>query len=238
MNPRQRRGLLLLVISALGLLGVFVLVAGYVADVRTEVDPKIRVLALTKSVEAYNSVPDDAVKTVVMPERWAPPTAMRDRGLLVGKVAGSDLTKDSLLQEGMLIDPPALAPGQREIAILVNAETGVAGKIGPGRFVDIIATFPGDQQRDISPRSKVIVGGARIIDVGTAQVKSANGQVQQAEENPKQVVPVTFALTPRQQLRVTEAETNAAEVRLALVRQGETSRLKKNEREYVRPELR
>jgi hypothetical protein len=39
MNPRQRRGILLLTLSALGLLGVFVLVAGYVADVRAEVDP-------------------------------------------------------------------------------------------------------------------------------------------------------------------------------------------------------
>ena len=44
MNPRQRRGLLLLVLSGLGLLAVFVLVASYVADVRTEVDPKIKLL--------------------------------------------------------------------------------------------------------------------------------------------------------------------------------------------------
>ena len=48
MNPRQRRGLLLLVIAGLGLLGVFVLVASYVADVRTEVDPKVELLALSK----------------------------------------------------------------------------------------------------------------------------------------------------------------------------------------------
>ena len=46
MNPRQRRGILLLTLSALGLLGVFVLVAGYVADVRGEVEPKVQVLTL------------------------------------------------------------------------------------------------------------------------------------------------------------------------------------------------
>jgi pilus assembly protein CpaB len=175
---------------------------------------------------------------VVMPERWVPKTALRDRTKLVGSVASTDLIPGSLLQDGMLIDPPALEPGQREIAILVDAETGVAGKIGPGRFVDIIATFPGDTQRDIPPRSKVVVGGARIVEVGQAEIKSAKGQVQQADEDPKQVVPVTFALTPSQNLRVTEAESNATEVRLALVRQGESSRLKKNERSYVRPELR
>ena len=67
MNPRQRRGLLLLVLSGLGLLAVFVLVASYVADVRTEVDPKIKLLALSKPVKAYESIPDDAVTTITMP---------------------------------------------------------------------------------------------------------------------------------------------------------------------------
>ena len=80
MNPRQRRGLLLIAISALGLLVVFVLIAGYVADVREEVDPKVRLLALAKPVEANQAVTDDMVPTVEMPERWAPPTrAARSR---------------------------------------------------------------------------------------------------------------------------------------------------------------
>ena len=72
MNPRQRRGLLLLVLSGLGLLAVFVLVATYVADVRTEVDPKITLLSLKKPLKANESVPDDAVDEVTMPKRWAP----------------------------------------------------------------------------------------------------------------------------------------------------------------------
>jgi pilus assembly protein CpaB len=237
MNPRQRRGLLLLVISALGLLAVFVLVASYVADVRTEVDPKIRLLALSKPVNAYESIPDDAVKTIVMPERWAPPTALRDRAELVGLVAGSNLTRDSLLQKGMLIPPPELSPGQREVAILVDAETGVAGKIGPGAVVDIVATFEGDPQRGIPPRSTVVVPGARIVEVGQQQLKGGRG-VREAEADPQEVVPVTFAVTPREQLRITEAESFATEVRLALLRPGETSQLKPNERTYTRPELR
>ena len=84
MNPRQRRGLLLLVLSGLGLLAVFVLIASYVADVRTEVDPKIKLLALSKPVKAFESVPDDAVTEITMPKRWAPATALRDRAQLVG----------------------------------------------------------------------------------------------------------------------------------------------------------
>jgi pilus assembly protein CpaB len=235
MNPRQRRGLLLLVLSGLGLLAVFVLVASYVADVRTEVDPKITLLSLAKPVKAYESVPDDAITEVTMPKRWAPPTALRNRSQIVGLVAGSDLTADSLLQKGMLIAPPQLAPGQREIAILVDAETGVAGKIGPGSVVDIVGTFAGNPDRGIKPKSTVVVPAARIIEVGETQLKGGRG-VQQAESDPKEVVPVTFALSPQEDLRVTEAETNADEVRLALRRPGDTSPLKQSERSYSRPD--
>jgi pilus assembly protein CpaB len=49
------------------------------------------------------------------------------------------------------------------------------------------------------------------------------------------VVPVTFALKPRQALVVTEAESFANEVRLALLRPGEESGLRKKQRVYVRP---
>ena len=235
MNPRQRRGLLLLVLSGLGLLAVFVLIATYVADVRTEVDPKITLLSLKKPLKANESVPDDAVDEVTMPKRWAPKTALRSRAQLVGLVAGSDLPADSLLQKGMLVAPPELSPGQREVAILVDAETGVAGKIGPGSVVDIVGTFQGDADRGIKPKSTVVVPAARIIDVGQAQLKGCRG-VQQAEADPKEVVPVTFALTPKQQLQVTEAESFADEVRLALRRPGDLAPLKKGERTYSRPD--
>src|SRR5688572_28721673 len=126
----------------------------------------------------------------------------------------------------MLVDPPQLSRGQREVAILVDAETGVAGKIGPGSVVDIVATFDGDTQRGIAPRSTVVVPAARIIEVGQAQLKGGRG-VQPAEADPTEVVPVTFALTPREQLRVTEAESFAQEVRLALRRQGDEPPLRK-----------
>src|SRR5215213_4416230 len=121
-NPRQRRGLLLIAIAALGLVVVFVLVAGYVADVRKEVDPKVGLLALAKPVAAHQAITDEMVKTVEMPERWAPPSGMRDPGELVGLVAATDLEPNTLLQNDMLIAPPQLAPGQRELAILVDAE--------------------------------------------------------------------------------------------------------------------
>ena len=128
----------------------------------------------------------------------------------------------------MLGPPPELGTGEREIAILVDAETGVAGKIGPAATVDIVATFPGDTQAGTKDVASVVVPGARIVDVGQPELKGGNG-VREEQQDPQQVVPVTFALTPREVLRVTQAESFAQEVRLSLLRPGETSELKKKE---------
>jgi pilus assembly protein CpaB len=231
MNPRQRRGLLLIAVAALGLGVVFVMIAGYVSDVRREVDPKVRLLALAKPAQENESITDDMVKTIVMPERWAPPSALRDPGQLVGLVAGTDLEPDTLLQRDMLTAPPQLAPGQRELAILVDAETGVAGKIGPDALVDVIATYPGDERK--APESRVVVPNARIIEVGQPRIAGGRG-VQEQAADPSEVVPVTFALTPEQALVISYAESNASEVRLALLRPGSEEDLSRKQRVYSR----
>ena len=82
----------------------------------------------------------------------------------------------------MIGSPPELATGEREIAILVDAETGVAGKISPGSIVDIVATFAGDDQQGVQAESNVVVPGARIIDVGQPELKGGNGVQEQAAD--------------------------------------------------------
>lgn len=230
MTPRQRRGVLLLGLAAVGLIAVFALVAGYVSDVREQVDPKVTVLQLREDLAENEPFSSDDLQAVELPEQWAPRNAVRDPDALAGLVASADFPRGAVVQKGMAADPPQLAPGQREIAILVDAETGVAGKIGPGSTVDIVASFGGDQQRGIKPRSEVLVPGARIIEVG--QPRTKGGDAANGAADPSQVLPVTFALTVRQTLRVTYAEVNAQEVRLALVREGETSKIPKKQRTY------
>ena len=127
-----------------------------------------------------------------------------------------------------------------ELGGLVDAMLAAAERVtlAPDEpVVDIVGTFQGDAQRGIQPRSTVVVPAARIIAVGQTQLKGGRG-VQQAESDPKEVVPVTFALTPKQQLQVTEAESFAQEVRLALRSPGDTTALKQGETTYTRPELR
>ncbi len=236
MNPRQRRAVLLLVLSVVGLVVVFVLITSYVADVRKEVDPKVQVLALTRDATPYRSITDDMVRFVSIPERYAPPTALRDRAQLIDGVAASTLTRGSILQQGMLTPPPSLETGQRESAILVDASSGVAGKINPGSVVDIIATYDADANggtdSGAKPSADVVVPAAKIIEVGTVRTKGAGGADQ--GQDPQQVVPVTFALSPKDSLRVSYAQTNAADVRLALRRPGDVTPLKPSEERFQR----
>jgi pilus assembly protein CpaB len=209
---------LLLALAAAGLLGVFALVANYVSDVDTQVGPKVAVLELNKDAKKNQAITDDMLTVKQVPRRWVPRAALVDRNLLVGNVAASDLPRGSILQEGMIVTPPELEENQREVAILVDASTGVAGKIEPGRTVDIIAAYPGDQNGEKPNRSVVVVAGARVLNVGSPRLKSGGGDVQQ---DPTQVVPVTFALTKDQELRVSYAQSFAQDVRLALIPPGE-----------------
>ena len=48
-------------------------------------------------------------------------------------------------------------------------------------------------------------------------------------------MPVTFALTPAKVLRLTYAETNAAEIRLSLIRPDDPNVIKPSGRSYVLP---
>jgi pilus assembly protein CpaB len=224
MNPRQRRAVLLLALAVAGLVGVFALVANYVSQVETEVGDKIFVLELTKPAPANEAISDDMVVLKQVPKRWAPAAALRDQSQLVGVVAAADLQRNSILQEGMLTTPPEINQGEREVAILVDAATGVAGKIEPGRQVDVIASFAAEDAaagKKAKPnRSIVIVPGARVIAVGAPRTKAAKN-AQDAQQDPGTVVPVTFALSKEQELRVAHAQVFAADVRLALLRRGD-----------------
>ncbi len=217
-----------MILAGLGAVGVFVAVASYVSDVRSEVGDKVRVLRVARSVEALSPLDGSVVESVEIPDKWVPASAIRDRAQLRGQVAASDLPAGSLLQRGMVEPEPDLRPGERELAILVDAETGVAGKIGPGSVVDIEATFEGNDQEPA--KSQIVVAGARVIDVGDQREAGSDGPDQQGERG--EVVPVTFALSVRESLILTYAESFATEVRLAIVAPGEREVIPLQDRQF------
>ncbi|MQA85129.1 MAG: Flp pilus assembly protein CpaB [Streptosporangiales bacterium] len=217
MNPRQRRGALMMILAGVLAVGVLVILMGYVSSVRAEVGSRSPVLTLRQDVPANTPLTADMVDQSEIPDRWAPDRVLHDVSQLQNKVATADLRAGTFLQEGMVADPPRLQPGQREIAIMINAETGVAGKVEPNDQVDIYATFPGDTQ-DTQSCAVRVISRARVIDVGKLQAERENDAGAVAETR---VVPITFALTPDDSLALTYAESFASKVRLALIGDGE-----------------
>lgn len=217
MNPRQRRGVLLLIATALGALAVFVGVLSMVADVRSQVGPMATVLELDGDVAALQPITPEMLVEREVPRRWLAERTITSPDDVVGLVAVSAFPAGTVLQQGMLVEPPGLEAGFREVAILVDAETGVAGKVQPGDRVDIIATTAGG---DVSPdRAEIWVANALVLEVGLPT--SAEGTDSSGNFSQRQGVPVTFALPVEEAIRLAYAESFSEKLRLALRGRGD-----------------
>ncbi|WP_328915796.1 MULTISPECIES: Flp pilus assembly protein CpaB [unclassified Streptomyces] len=229
MNSRQRRGVVLLVVSVLCALAAFAGVLAVVSDARSQVGPKVTAYELSTDIPAYTALSASDVRRIAVPRRWLPDTAVRELGDLRGKIAAVALKKGSLLQSDMVSARPELKAGQMEIAIMIDAETGVAGKITPGARVNIFATFAG--KKDTDPDiSQIIVSGAQVIDVGEIKAFDKSDDAQRLSA---QGVPITFALDAQDAQRVAFAESFARHVRLALVAPGDTTSPAGSDRTYT-----
>lgn len=230
MNPRQRRGVILLLLSVLCAFAAFAGVLSVISDVESKVGPETTAYELNTDVPAYKALEPGQLTRISVPRRWLPKTAVTDLDDLNGKIALSSLRKGSLLQVDMMARRPELQPGQQEIAIMIDAATGVAGKITPGATVNIYATFDGDQQ-GARPQSRVIVSNARVIDVG--RLTALQPGTDDRRQQPAEAVPITFALGTLDAQRVAYAESFASHVRLALVAPGSDTSIRPGERTYT-----
>jgi pilus assembly protein CpaB len=230
MNSRQRRGVILILLSVLFAFGAFAGVLSVISDVQSKVGPETTAYELISDVKPYERLSRGQFKKVRIPERWLPATAVTDLGDIAGKIAVTPLRKGSLLQSDMIVERSALEEGEQEIAIMIDAATGVAGKIRPGSTVNIYATF--DAQGDGGkPQSKVIVTGAKVIDVG--KLTPLDPDEDDRRRQTTEAVPITFGLSTLDAQRVAYAESFASHVRLALVAPGGSVPIPPRERTYT-----
>lgn len=230
MNARQRRGILLLLVSVLLALAAFVGVVAVINDVESKVGPERTAYELTEDVEPYAELSRGQVREVEMPERYIPDSAVTRLSELDGKVAVGPLTEGSLLQSDMLADRPELDSGQQEIAVMIDASTGVAGKIYPGATINMYAAFrvqdrSGGEGQEYE-MVRLMVNNAEVIEVGDLT------EVEEERET-TEAVPITFALDNQDAQRVTYAEAFAEQVRLALVAPGDEEEIPEEERTYT-----
>ncbi|MFD3570182.1 Flp pilus assembly protein CpaB [Streptomyces sp. NPDC058667] len=213
MNSRQRRGVILLLLSVLCALGAFAGVLAVISDVNSKVGPETTAYRVKSAVAPYTPLRAAQFEKISMPERWLSDTAVTDLRQIEGRIAVTKLKAGSLLQTDMIVEQPELQPGQQEIAIMVDAATGVAGKINAGATVNIYATFAGEK-KDAPSQSRMIVAGARVLSVGKLTAISDSTD---RTGRTSQAVPISFALSTLDTQRVAYAESFAEHVRLALV---------------------
>lgn len=228
MNPRQRRGVLLLLMTILAAVLTFGGVAAYVSSVSSQVGPMVEVLRLTTDIDAMHRIEASDVETVEVPVRWAPANAVSSFGQIEGLVSAGAYPSGSVLQSGMLTEAPGLQPGYREVAIMVDAETGVAGRIQAGDYVDILATITNEETGE--QWAEVVVQNALIINVGvatTVEEEDSSGAFSESDQ-----IPVTFALSTDDSLLLAYAESYAVKLRLALRGAGDDARLTDDQSVY------
>ena len=229
MNPRQRRGVLLMVLAVVAALVVFVGLASYVAQVNSKVGATMTVYRASKALPAYSQLKVSELEPVSVPKRWAAPTSVTDTADLEGRKVGFNVKAGTFITSDMLVPPSELSPTEREIAINVDAVTGVAGRVQPGDFVDIYAVFsdvPG-----LAKQVRTLVRNVRVVSVGGQQTVQQRDDDDRGGRGEAEVVPVSLALEPNNALAVTYAGAFAKEVRLVKLpsgnsenRAGETSK--------------
>jgi pilus assembly protein CpaB len=204
MNPRQRQGLMLVVIAAAGLLGVFLLIADYVSSVSKQVGAKISVVELITPLNPYQGVSPNMLREISLPQKWAPQKAITDPDSLVGLVSQVPLPSGTYIQQGMLGPAPSVSQDQRAMSVLVNADTGAGLQLQAGELVDVLASYQGSSQSSgirSHNRVDVVVPSARVITVESATGGSGNGSTS-----------LILSLTPLQAQQVLYAQSFATKL--------------------------
>ncbi len=230
MNSRQRRGIILLLLSVLCAFAAFAGVISVISDVNSKVGPEVAAYRLKADVPPYTALRPGQFEKIAMPDRWLSPSAVTDLSAVNGKIAVTQLRKGSLLQKDMIVERPELEAGEQEIAIMIDAATGVAGKITPGDLVNIFATFTGKDKGD-PDQSRIIVSHAKVIDVG--RLTPLDPKNDDRRSGPREAVPITFALNTTDAQRVAYAESFAEHVRLALLAKGSAAALRPGDSTYT-----
>lgn len=228
MNPRQRRGVVIMLFAGLAAVVLFFVAVSYVGSVNAKIAPTTTVFRAAENIDAYSIVEEADLEAVEVPEKWAAEEAATKLQSVVGRRVAFNVSSGTYLGSDMLLPPSALNEDEREIALTVDAKTGIAGRVRTGDFVDVYAIF-GDDPTNGS--SKVLVRNVRVVSVRGVETRTQTTSRDELQE--QQVVPVTLALRPADALAVTYADSFAQTVRLVGLPPGTSTSNRENERDQV-----
>lgn len=208
MNSRQRQGLLMVLLAtALGVFA-FLVTASYTARVNSQVGDKVTVFKVDKDLPALTEIGKGDVHAVTIPRRWVGTGVFTDSSF-IGRKTFVPLSSGSFVDKSSLIPVQEITKGEREIAINVDAESGVAGRIQPGDYVNVNVTMEEKTGSQDVRVAAVLIQRARVISIGGSKSRADD------KGNQNTVIPVTFALSEADSLKLLYAESFGTTVRLS-----------------------
>jgi pilus assembly protein CpaB len=202
MTRRRRAAALLGLALLLGVLAASD-VAGREAALRRQLGPTVRVVVVRSPLRAGERIARSALALRLVPERFAPASALRDPAEAVGRRAGVPIAAGADLDPALLRVPetptgPVLRPGERALDLVA------VGTAAPGARVDMIVTYAG--RGDTSGATRLVLADVELLAARPAQ--GGDGQ----DALPRVVA--TLRVTVRQAVALTAAAAAAREVRL------------------------
>ncbi len=193
----------------------FLLAQSHVAQVDSQVGDTVTVYRIARQLPAFTTLGETDVYAEEVPKRWVPDNAYTTEAFL-GRRTAVDMARTDFLTESSMVPRQDMERGEREIAIMVDAETGVAGRVSQGDYVNVNVTMQIDQPEGASQRyATVLIRRARVVSIGTLTSSTD-------DTGPSTSVPVTFALGERESLKLLYAESFATSIRLSKVAADDT----------------
>ena len=228
MNPRQRRGVLIMLLAGLTAVVLFFVAVSYVGSVNEKIAPTTTVYQAAADLPAYSVIEEGDLRAVEVPEKWIATSATQNLQGVVGRRVAYNVAEGTYLGDDMVLPASALNDDEREIALTVDAKTGIAGRVRSGDFVDVYAVFGEDAA---TGSSKVLVRNVRVVSVRGVETRTQTTNRDELTE--QQVVPVTLALKPTAALAVTYADSFASVVRLVGLPPGTSTSNRGDERDEL-----
>lgn len=163
---RPRASKVLAVLSLVLAAGATLILRGHLARLEARarsVEDVVPVVLAETGLPRGTVVTAGMIRTERIPDRYAPPGAIRSQGSAVGRTLAADLTLGEVLTEHRLARAgpvAALVPdGLRAIPISVPLPPGA---VAPGDRVDVLATFAGP------PHAEIVVPEAEVLSLRSA----------------------------------------------------------------------
>lgn len=181
--------------------------------------PLVPVLVATRDLPARRAIDQSAARRGLavrrVPERFAPPGAMRDPAEAIGRAPQVALPAGSYLLAAQLRAPrpptdrsrARLDGGRRPLELVVGGAASLA-RGSAGSRVDVVVT----EERGVSgvARTRIAVEDVELLDISTTAGEAAD----ETTPSPGGTWRATLAVTRSQALRLIDAESHARQLRL------------------------